>query len=528
MSTSYDSTRFDGPVKFILPEKVAVHDYRKEECVKLSSKYAAHGNVSLIIDAHKENIRYLSVTIMSALHTTKHVPQITVLIDASVSPSLYRKAVSLFIGIKYIDFIHLEANHGQIAARAQGAKVSREDVLVFVESGVWFSAGWLEPLLDTLASHPKSIVLPRYDTVRYEAPAFRPLPDPQYRVVSLEWTPILTWDMRVALYPAPDMPQRQRTIETPAIRPDIFAVRRSHYEAVGEFFELSSHPGAAHIELSIRQWRCDGPIRVVRCSRVAIRDTSDVSTGNLANMGKITSKWLPSLAGNISEALGSQLQLGAVPSRQCVNLESWFGRVMMPDFLTRPDPVLHSGKLRSGDAACMNIAADGSHYLERDCKEAPDFALTRSGHLQHVSSKRCLTAAQNYHWFTHCVPELTAQQWLYDGGHGGHGGGSDGGHGGHGGGSDGGHGGHGGGSDGGHGGGSDGGHGGHGGGSDGGHGGHGGGSDGGHGGSLRNVGSLRCLMQMSDSQHQDLQIAVGERCERITAQNQQFAKWTFV
>jgi len=69
-----------------------------------------------------------------------------------------------------LSFLRLYKREGVAVAKAKGAEVAFQKlgdkgIVIFVDSHVYVSNNWLEPLLETLKNHPKSLVYPGIDVI---------------------------------------------------------------------------------------------------------------------------------------------------------------------------------------------------------------------------------------------------------------------------------------------------------------------------------------------------------------------------
>ena len=166
------------------------------------------------------------------------------------------------------------AGAGQAASRVAGAKLAKSPVVVFANWRVVGTVGWLRPLLGTLAFKPSAIVMPHLNDAS-DPTAFVTTPE---RLLA-EYT----WPLSVRMVEnASAVPTSHGLYRSPALRGDIFAVRRDFWSQLGGYDEnLGEDSAAANLELSIRAWQCGsgeaaGSILMHQCSHIGISNIREV------------------------------------------------------------------------------------------------------------------------------------------------------------------------------------------------------------------------------------------------------------
>ena len=159
---------------------------------------------------------------------------------------------------------------GQPASRVVGAKLAKAPVVVFADWRVVGTVGWLPPLLGALAVEPNAIIMPHLNEASDQA--------------SLTMTPerllaAYMWPLSVRMVEnASAVPTSDGLYRSPALRGDLFAVRRDFWDQLGGYNDvLGADPAAANLELAIRAWQCGsevgaGSILMHRCSHVGVRN----------------------------------------------------------------------------------------------------------------------------------------------------------------------------------------------------------------------------------------------------------------
>ena len=158
-------------------------------------------------------------------------------------------------------------------ARTAGVSVASGDVLVFIDSAVVCTAGWLKPLIDATFRHPDSIVSPHFDRLR----------DPvslEYEKTNDSLVGAVSWDLavRMRVAPAEMYADDGRCIRTPALRGNVVAVRRELFKKLSGYdasLAAELNDAGHNVELSLRAWMCGVDIYTVPCSRVGVLNLRD-------------------------------------------------------------------------------------------------------------------------------------------------------------------------------------------------------------------------------------------------------------
>ncbi|XP_035794259.1 putative polypeptide N-acetylgalactosaminyltransferase 9 [Anopheles albimanus] len=155
---------------------------------------------------------------------------------------------------------------GLIAAKVYGAKASQAQLITFLDSHVECTEGWLEPLIQEVASNSTTIAIPTIDLIDLHSMALDKDKAP-LRVGAYRWDLNFGWWDRAAMhrsYPNPYVP-----FDTPAMAGGLFTIDRTFFERLGWYDEGFEMYGIENIELSIKSWMCGGRMVIVPCSRVA-------------------------------------------------------------------------------------------------------------------------------------------------------------------------------------------------------------------------------------------------------------------
>ncbi|KAH8246190.1 hypothetical protein KR038_003083 [Drosophila bunnanda] len=246
----------------ISPERI-LYDMRHRSCKKLNYPAKKLPSVSVVITYHNEEASVLLRT-LSSLRSRTPVPLLReiILVDdgsSSVDPKLMD-----FLQNKFLDLVRhhrLDNQVGLMQARVAGAQWSQADVLVFLDSHVEVTQGWLEPLLAPILENNRTCTTPIIDTIDYENLAYR-RGKPSRGFFDWEFNYI---QLPLLKEEAEAMPTPH---QNPIMNGGLFAIGRQWFFELGGYDKGLKIWGAEQFELSLKLWLCGGRILEVPCSRV--------------------------------------------------------------------------------------------------------------------------------------------------------------------------------------------------------------------------------------------------------------------
>jgi len=250
-----------------LPAFPTPPEVRSPKCVRHKYDLGALPRASLVIPYLKETWGHMSKTTASMLaFTPMELIDEILFVDDGNDPEwqFHKELTSLHPKVK----VHRnEERQGLIKAKVTGAALIKSEVIIFMEPHCIVSHGWVEAMLERLATaRPQNnlLVMPILDIIPEENFA-------EYRVANhhiggFDWSMTFNWmdliEKRNRTYRYPD------PYPTPALSGGIFAMWRDYWERMGTYDTNMTEWGGEHIEMSLRMWRCGGRIEVVPCSRM--------------------------------------------------------------------------------------------------------------------------------------------------------------------------------------------------------------------------------------------------------------------
>lgn len=154
---------------------------------------------------------------------------------------------------------------GLIKSRNRGAVEATAEVLIFLDSHIECTNGWLEPLLDRIVGNKMTIAVPIVDTINATTFALVPREHPRYVTLGgFHWNLQFHW----FYVPSQYFKNPQGPVETPTMSGGLFAINRNFFIKLGMFDPGLDVWGSENLELSFKTWMCGGRIEIVQCSHV--------------------------------------------------------------------------------------------------------------------------------------------------------------------------------------------------------------------------------------------------------------------
>lgn len=280
-----------------------------------SSKYDIESkNISLILVYNDYEFYELKKTVESLLMSgsLKAIKEIIVVDDSSSLAYIQEEAHKFFALVPNAKIFRssLLEPMGLAKARNMAASVAKGDILLFLGSNVVVGNGWLDPLIKQLQEEPEIVVVPHMDHIKDPVSmAYIPTPD--------DHTYTLTWSLsirpfRMILPEAGSDPLSSPLLtEAPALRGDVFAIRKDYFAKLGGYDPiLEDYGGGEHVDLTLKAWLCGSGIKTVHCSRVGVINSRDpAKVRSEFNRKRLADFWFPEkeMKSSIFRLLGARL-----------------------------------------------------------------------------------------------------------------------------------------------------------------------------------------------------------------------------
>ncbi|TMS32490.1 hypothetical protein L596_000320 [Steinernema carpocapsae] len=271
MKERFKQNQFNVMASDLMSLNRTLPDHRSSKCREAGDKLKDMRlpSASIIIVFHNEAWSTLLRTLHSVINRSPlYLIKEIILIDDLSDREYLKKPLDLYIR-KFsvpVHLVHLKQRSGLIRARLTGSDMAKGKVLLFLDAHVEVTEGWLEPLLQRVASDRKRVVAPIIDVIS----------DDTFEYVTASDTTWggFNWNMNFRWYQVPKREMERRNydrstpIQTPTIAGGLFAIDKQFFYDIGSYDEGMQVWGGENLEISFRVWMCGGSLEIHPCSRV--------------------------------------------------------------------------------------------------------------------------------------------------------------------------------------------------------------------------------------------------------------------
>jgi len=263
---------FNSAFSDSLPLDNSREDVRSTRCKEKHEEYPMDRlpSASVVIVFHNENLFALLRSVHSVLnHTPPRLLVEVILVDdasVTVADRFYEKhwirlqeELSDYIRkLPKVRLVRLKRRRGLMLARMEGAWRARGAVLVFLDSHIEATRGWVEPLLARIEEDRSHVVVPTIDGINNH--------DFQYEVGRGLGTLGFTWTL--SQRPLEQHLGKTEPVRSPVMAGGLFAADRTHFLHLGGYDPEMRLYGGEEMEMGFRTWQCGGSIELIPCSHV--------------------------------------------------------------------------------------------------------------------------------------------------------------------------------------------------------------------------------------------------------------------
>ncbi|XP_059154168.1 polypeptide N-acetylgalactosaminyltransferase 5-like isoform X2 [Physella acuta] len=366
-----------------------VPDFRDNEC-KEKTYLPNLPRASIIICFYNEAWTVLLRTIHSVLSRSPPslIEELILVDDFSTMVTMQDTLAKYVSQIQKVRLLRMTKRSGLVRARLAGVKEAKAPVIIFLDSHVECTEGWLEPLLETISHHPKMAVTPEIDVIDDKTFAIEPsvgnIGILEFATFTFDWSyvlPRIKKSLKTVIDPIP----------SPTMAGGLFAIRKDYFIQLGTYDVGLELWGGENIELSLKLWMCGGGILINPCSRIAhvFRDHSPYLKGEKSNVlvknsARVAQVWLDDYRKFFFDEPYDEARYGSVQERlelrerlQCHSFD-WYIQNVYPEMYIK-GAGKYIGKITSQSGMCVHrvsTALDVPLSLIK-CARAMKWEMTR-------------------------------------------------------------------------------------------------------------------------------------------------------
>ncbi|CAG0920510.1 unnamed protein product [Notodromas monacha] len=227
-------------------------DVRHEACKKLVYPKRLP-KASVILCFNNEAWSTLLRSVHSILdRTPEHLLQEILLVDDfSERDHLKEPLDSYMERFPKVKIVRLRRREGLIRARLAGGRVARGSVLVYLDSHIETTEGWMEPLLFRISQNWSNVVVPIIDIISDDTFEYRGKSSDPISVGGFDWSLIFDW------HTLPERVQKTlaspiQPVPSPTMAGGLFAIDKKFFEHLGTYDEAMDFWGGENLELSFK------------------------------------------------------------------------------------------------------------------------------------------------------------------------------------------------------------------------------------------------------------------------------------
>ncbi|XP_078668209.1 polypeptide N-acetylgalactosaminyltransferase 1-like [Branchiostoma floridae x Branchiostoma belcheri] len=160
---------------------------------------------------------------------------------------------------------------GLIRSRLKGVQQAQGPAVVFLDSHIECTPGWLEPLLARIRDNNSTVACPVIDHIDTQTFAYEKL---KFLAGGFTWDLNFMW-----IYVNKEEMARRKSaivpVRCPVMAGGLFAIYKDYFQHIGAYDPAMEIYGGENVEMSFRVWQCGGRIETVPCSRVGHIERTD-------------------------------------------------------------------------------------------------------------------------------------------------------------------------------------------------------------------------------------------------------------
>lgn len=134
--------------------------------------------------------------------------------------------------LEIVKIIRQKKREGLIRSRLTGATRVKSDVIIFLDSHIEVTEGWLEPLLDPISQNRTNVVTPVIDTIDDMTLKYH------FETANLMSVGGFNWDLQFNWHAIPEREKKRRKhplepVRSPTMAGGLFAINKQYFNDLG-------------------------------------------------------------------------------------------------------------------------------------------------------------------------------------------------------------------------------------------------------------------------------------------------------
>ncbi|CAF0944565.1 unnamed protein product [Adineta steineri] len=252
----FQKNAFNCYVSDLISIHRSLPDVRDPGCRKIDYK-APRVTASVVMCFHNEAWSVLLRSIHSIIDRTPTdlLKEIILVDDFSDMDHLKKPLDDYAKALGKVVIVRQPKREGLIRSRLVGAAAVKGDVIVFLDSHIEATEGWLEPLMDPISANRTTVVTPVIDVIDDSTFKYN------YGAVSSLSVGGFDWNLQFNWHGVPERERKRRKhelepVRTPTMAGGLFAISRIYFEELGTYDAGMDIWGGENLEMSFRIWMC--------------------------------------------------------------------------------------------------------------------------------------------------------------------------------------------------------------------------------------------------------------------------------
>ncbi|UJR23007.1 hypothetical protein I4U23_026033 [Adineta vaga] len=374
----FNTHHFSEYVSNLISKHRSLPDVRDPRCRQLQYEPLTI-TASIVMCFHNEALSVLVRSIHSIINRSPAylLKEIILVDDFSQIDNLKQPLENYIKKLKIVSIVRQARREGIVRSRLAGAAQVQGDVIIFLDSHIEVTEGWLEPLLHPISRNRTVVITPLIDTV--DEITFKYIPNKPNSIAVGGFN----WDLQFSWHVLSEREKQQRKnplepARSPTMAGGLFAISKSYFYDLGTYDDGMDIWGGENLEISFRIWMCGGTLLTAPCSHVGhiFRKSSpylwlpDVYVLK-KNAVRVAEVWLDEYKKYYYQRISYNLEnYDNVTSRkllrqklQCKSFK-WYLTEIYPDLYIPEDSVMFGAVRNLGTSYCLDGSTEQRSFNE--------------------------------------------------------------------------------------------------------------------------------------------------------------------